>query len=107
MKMKTGTTKKITEPSRSGSKFPIRRRDFLKYLGGGLVIILTPVAACRNISSQSGVLNELPDDFNAFLHIGEDGVVKCFTGKIEMGQGNMTALAQMMADELDVAFENI
>jgi nicotinate dehydrogenase subunit B len=105
--MKIRTTKKIMEPSHSGRKFSIRRRDFLKYLGGGIVIILTPMAACRNISNQSGVLNELPDDINAFLHIGEDGIVKCFTGKIEMGQGNMTALAQMMADELDVAYENV
>ena len=44
----------------------------------------------------------LPTDFNAFLRIGEDGRVTCFTGKIEMGQGIITSLAQMLADELNV-----
>jgi len=45
----------------------------------------------------------LPTDYNAFLQITEDGTVNCFTGKIEMGQGIITSLAQMMADELGVS----
>ena len=49
----------------------------------------------------------LPTDFNAFLKIGEDGRVTCFTGKIEMGQGIITSLAQMLADELDVPLEQV
>jgi isoquinoline 1-oxidoreductase len=44
----------------------------------------------------------LTKDYNAFLHIAEDGTVTCFTGKIEMGQGIVTSLLQMMADELNV-----
>ena len=31
----------------------------------------------------------------------------CFVGKIEMGQGPITSLAQMMAEELDVAYESV
>ena len=46
-------------------------------------------------------------DYNAFLQITEDGTVKCFTGKIEMGQGPITSLPQMMADELNVPLEKI
>jgi len=41
------------------------------------------------------------------LKIGEDGRVTVFTGKIEMGQGIVTSLAQMAADELGVALESI
>jgi isoquinoline 1-oxidoreductase len=37
--------------------------------------------------------------------IGEDGRVSCFTGKIEMGQGIHTSLAQMLAEELDVPLD--
>ncbi|HLP73771.1 MAG TPA: molybdopterin cofactor-binding domain-containing protein [Bacteroidales bacterium] len=85
----------------------VKRRDFLKYLGGGMVIIFTPLTGCRKAGSPSLPLDSLPDDFNAFLHISEDGMVTCYTGKIEMGQGPLIALAQMMADELDVAFENV
>lgn len=105
--MKGKTNKRITEPSSSGRRSALPRRDFLKYLGGGILIIFTPLEACRNMSEPSQVSNSLPKDFNAFLHIAEDGTVTCFTGKIEMGQGPITALAQMMADELDVAFENV
>jgi isoquinoline 1-oxidoreductase len=49
----------------------------------------------------------LPKDYNAFLHIAEDGTVTCFTGKIEMGQGIITSLPQMMADELNIPVERI
>jgi nicotinate dehydrogenase subunit B len=46
-------------------------------------------------------------DFNAFLRIGEDGRVTCFTGKIEMGQGPITSLPQMLAEELDVSVDEV
>lgn len=49
----------------------------------------------------------LTKDYNAFLHIAEDGTVTCYTGKIEMGQGIITSLAQEMADELNVPFEKV
>ncbi len=48
-----------------------------------------------------------PKDYNAFLQIAEDGTVTCFTGKIEMGQGIITSLPQMMADELNVPLEKV
>ena len=46
-----------------------------------------------------------PTDFNAYLRIGDDGRVTCFVGKVELGQGSKTALAQLAADELDVSFD--
>jgi isoquinoline 1-oxidoreductase len=49
----------------------------------------------------------LPADFNAFLHIGEDGRVTCFTGKIEMGQGPITSLPQELAEELDAPLDTV
>ena len=84
--------------------FPLERREFLKLLGGG-IIVLFPIADLEGWSlptrtQRSG--RQLPDDFNAFLRIGEDGTVNCLTGKIEMGQGVITSLAQMLADELEV-----
>ena len=50
---------------------------------------------------------DYPADFNAYLKIGEDGRVSCFTGKIEMGQGIITSFAQMLAEELDVSLESV
>ncbi len=44
---------------------------------------------------------------NAWLRIDADGTVTVFTGKIELGQGITTALAQIAADELDVDLKRI
>ncbi len=48
-----------------------------------------------------------PTDFNAYLRIGADGRVACFVGKVELGQGAMTSLAQLLAEELDVSFDSV
>jgi CO/xanthine dehydrogenase Mo-binding subunit len=42
-----------------------------------------------------------------WLHIGPDGVVEVRSGKVELGQGVLTALAQMAAEELDVDVNRI
>ena len=82
----------------------LSRRKFLKTLGGGLVIAVS----ISDFSLLYGAVEqEMPTDINAYLRVGEDGIVSCFTGKIEMGQGITTSLAQMMAEELDVAFESV
>src|SRR5580658_10647770 len=44
---------------------------------------------------------------DSWLRINPDGTVDVFTGKVELGQGNTTALAQITAEELDVAFRRI
>jgi len=48
-----------------------------------------------------------PEDFNAYLVIGENGRVTVFSGKIEMGQGVLTSQAQMVAEELSVDLASI
>src|SRR3954462_14034720 len=82
------------------------RRDFLK-TGGALVIAFSlgeaiPQAPSRLPGSLNG--NRL---LNAWLRIDPDGSVTLFTGKIELGQGIGTALAQIAADELDVDLKRI
>ncbi|HXH50511.1 MAG TPA: molybdopterin cofactor-binding domain-containing protein [Terriglobia bacterium] len=89
-----------------GPAFPLNRREFLKLVGGGIII----VATARCSQAQEGGRRRgqpLPEDFNAFLRIGEDGKVTGYTGKIEMGQGVITSLAQMLADELDVPYDSV
>jgi nicotinate dehydrogenase subunit B len=88
------------------SDFQIDRREFLKIAGGGIFILFT-VWDSSLFSQESRGRRNLPSDFNAFLRIGEDGRVSCFTGKIEMGQGVITSLAQMLADELDVSLDAV
>jgi len=88
----------------------MNRREFLKrigVLGGGVVIYFScgnplAIAQPKQVAGQQGV-----PDFNAFLVIGADGRIACYTGKIEMGQGVITSLAQMAAEELDAPFDAI
>jgi len=89
--------------------FPLDRRQFLKLAGGGIVVAFSvPSAlALQERPGRRGGGQELPEDFNAFLRIGEDGRVTGFTGKVELGQGVITSLAQMLADELDVPLESV
>jgi nicotinate dehydrogenase subunit B len=83
----------------------IDRREFLKLLGGGIFVFFT--VGVPFDFAQTRRESPYPEDFNAYLHIREDGRVTCFTGKIEMGQGIITSLAQMLAEELDVPFNQV
>lgn len=87
-----------------GTGFAMTRRRFLQVLGGGIIIMFIGGDV---LAQRPGGRSGLPADFNAFLRIGEDGRVTCFTGKIEMGQGVVTSLAQMLADELDVPLGSV
>jgi isoquinoline 1-oxidoreductase len=88
--------------------FAGNRRDFLKRVGGGIVIFMAIQDA---LFGQEGApaRNRMraPSDFNAYLRIGEDGRVTCLTGKIEMGQGIITSLPQMLAEELEVPLAQV
>jgi len=88
------------------SPFLLTRRQFLKAVGGGIIIFFS----CGDLTAQErrppGYQN-LPTDFNAFLRIGANGRVTCFTGKVELGQGIVTSLAQMLADELEVPLDAV
>jgi nicotinate dehydrogenase subunit B len=76
------------------------RRSFCKLLGGGIVILITAKPA-RLFAQRRGY----PEDLNAYLRIDENGKVTLFSGKIEMGQGIHTSLAQMAAEELGVSLD--
>jgi isoquinoline 1-oxidoreductase len=86
------------------------RREFFKRTGGGILVFIAlndllfgQEEAARPRGGRPG----LPSDFNAFLRIGEDGRVTCFTGKIEMGQGPITSLPQMLAEELETPLDTV
>jgi nicotinate dehydrogenase subunit B len=48
-----------------------------------------------------------PSSLDSWLAIKQDGTVAVFTGKVDLGTGVETALAQIVAEELDVPFERI
>ena len=82
----------------------IDRREFIKLVGGGVVVVVGIGPSALLAQDRRRVY---PEDLNAYLRIGEDGRVTVFTGKIEMGQGVMTSQAQMVAEELRVPLGSV
>ncbi|HSG48871.1 MAG TPA: molybdopterin cofactor-binding domain-containing protein, partial [Longimicrobiales bacterium] len=84
----------------------VDRRDFFKFTGAGIAVMVSlkgTAAVAAGLEQQRGY----PDDFNAYLRVGEDGRVTVLSGKIEMGQGVETSQAQMVAEELAVPLDHI
>ena len=84
------------------------RRTFIQS-GGALVVGLHlgkgAQAAVDAVATAGKTLAK--DQVDAWLAIGRDGRVTVYTGKVDLGTGVRTALAQMVAEELDVAFANV
>jgi isoquinoline 1-oxidoreductase len=78
-------------------------------LGGGIIIYFTVGDSLTWAQrGRAGFLGaRVPADFNAFLRIGADNQVTCLTGKTELGQGPITSLVQMLAEELDVSYDSV
>ena len=84
--------------------FDIDRREFFRILGAGVLIVgvLKDARALQESGANQGVTS-LPKEISAWLHIGEDGSVTVYTGKVEVGQNIRTSLTQAVAEELHVA----
>src|SRR5262249_35565723 len=84
----------------------MNRRKFLFgaaiVAGGGLVVAYWPGPnpLSRNLKAGQHPLN-------AYVKIDADGIVTVAVPRAEMGQGVQTALAALVADELDVPWESI
>lgn len=91
-------------------RFDLDRREFFKFLGAGVLVVsvLKPaVIAQESGGARQARRDSLPKEIAAWLHIGEDGRVTVYTGKVEMGQNIRTSLSQAVAEELHVPIENI
>ena len=94
------------------------RRQFLKqtgYISVGFTLLGSCVAGQDEweISSRISFEDELPGSMrrarqvNAWLQVMENGMVKVFSGKVELGQGIRTAIRQVAAEELDMSLEMV
>ena len=103
--------------------FGVGRRDFFRVTGAGIVVfgVLSQTAAAQEAPApgdgqrrggapgESGFAAEeaLPENIGAWLHIAPSGAVTVFTGKVEVGQGVRTSLAQEVAQELAVPLARV
>ena len=84
----------------------MKRRAFIQASGlTGLFLFFRGSAQAAPLMGPRPA--DYPADFNAYLHIGADGRVGCFVGKVELGQGIMTSLAMLVAEELEVGPDQV
>ena len=84
----SATPPAITSSRGPWDLLPPTRRDYFSSLPDGLVAVLPPG---RSGWWSSG---------GAWLHLGADGTATAFTGKVDVGQDNRTALSHLVAEEL-------
>ena len=87
----------------------ITRRQFLKTTGA-LVVTFNLFSPARKALAQFATLPSGdidPTSLDSWLAITPDGLVTFYTSKVELGTGTITALAQIVAEELDVPFDKI
>jgi nicotinate dehydrogenase subunit B len=87
------------------------RRGFLT-ASGALVISCVAPGVVETAFGQAGGTNGgkpplTPDELDSWIAVLPDGSVTAFFGKMDMGQGVDVAIGQIVADELDVAFDRV
>ena len=89
----------------------MKRRDFLK-TSGALVVSFGAASLAERIDLAQGQFGTRashidPSQVDSWIAIAADGSVTVFTGKCELGQGMLTAQAQLVAEELGAPFDRI
>jgi nicotinate dehydrogenase subunit B len=82
---------------------PFDRREYFDLLDDGLVVVFEPEP--RPAPADPGrprAGSFAPRSGGTWLHVGVDGMVTAFTGKVDLGQDNRTALSLLVAEELGV-----
>ena len=87
----------------------LTRREFLGAAGGIVIFFLWggDLDAAEAPRQPGRRPSDGSEDWNAFLRVGADGRVTVFSGKVELGQGVHTSLAQSVAEELDVPLDRV
>ncbi|MDO1450448.1 molybdopterin-dependent oxidoreductase [Rhodocytophaga aerolata] len=90
----------------------VSRRDFLKS-AGCLTIAIPLFGNCWLPEAEKTFAEELPGSLNrqpqisAWLEVLANGKLRVYTGKMELGQGIRTAIAQVAAEELDMDMSQV
>ena len=96
-------------PAGWGFVTTLTRREFLRLTSTGLLVAVTvdPLFGRQEPTRLPTGRTGYPTDLNAYVHIDADGTVTCLVGKVELGQGAMTSLPQLVAEELDVPLTKV
>ena len=87
----------------------ISRRDLLKGSGALIVGFSFFGSVSKALGQSAAAMGAEPDatSLDSWVAVAQDGSVTVFTSKVELGTGVVTALAQIVAEELDVPFAQV
>ena len=87
----------------------LTRRSLAKGMGGIVLAFSLRPAALLAQSAPPRLPGSLSNNrmLDAWIRINPDGTATVFTGKVELGQGAVTALAQIAAEELDLPLARV
>jgi nicotinate dehydrogenase subunit B len=92
-------------------KIPLSRREFVKDAGGLLIgfslLDSTILPQLLAVPAAEGLPTPSPARLDAWLRIEKDETIRVFSGKAEIGMGVLTALSQIVAEELDAPVEHV
>ncbi len=83
------------------------RREFLKTGGTLLVSFALPRSAAAIGGKGAATKTLAPEEVDAFLAIDAQGRVTVYSGKVDLGTGIETAMAQIAAEELCVPLDRV
>ncbi|MGB5238639.1 MAG: molybdopterin cofactor-binding domain-containing protein, partial [Flavobacteriaceae bacterium] len=93
------------------SSLTFSRRAFMRtssLAGGGMLIGFNLFTACKPKAEPPVDLSQLNyNDFNAFIEIADNGAVTIYSPNPEIGQGVKTSMPMIIAEELDVSWDNV
>ena len=85
---------------------PLSRRTFLKY-GGALVVTFDALRSPSRAETARPTGEGDADEVGGFIAIDAKGLVTIKSGKVELGTGALTAIAQIAAEELSVSLDRV
>src|SRR5919202_2693052 len=81
------------------------RREFFKTSGALVISFSLPSAEVLAQGAEKPAL--VPGELDSWIAVLPDGRVNAFFGKMDMGQGLDVAVAQVVAEELDVGYDKV
>jgi len=93
-----GSTRLVARPRLPWDLSRPEERDYFAWLPDGLVVVHEPGPdASAGWTTSTG----------AWLHVSVEGIVTAFTGKVDVGQDNRSALSMLVAEELRVPLDAV